>query len=342
MKLDPKDFTWFSTYLLAKEAESRGIKVTNPLDGLPMPQAKHHYLLLEYKGHVEVIQGQRLRTLSAPTNLICANKETTKFFFKRAGLSVAKGEVVRVQDFEKVEQAAERVGYPLVAKPIAGTHGRDVFLDITDNTRLKKIFKQMNKKSRITFLLERHCKGTEYRFFATKDRCLAVALRVPANVIGDGVHTIEQLIKEKNKDPRRGDGHTKALLKIRIDKRMKTYLKSQKLSTRTVPEEGQQVFLRRQSNLSQGGDSIDMTSEMHKDYKKLAVQAIRAIPGLPYAGVDMLVSNYKKPATKRNYTLIELNASPMFSMHHFPYEGKHREVASVLIDSIFPETKKRR
>lgn len=342
MTLRPEEFTYFSTYLLAKEAESRGIKITNPLDGLPLKQAKHHFLLLEYKGHTEVIQGQRLSTMSAPANLLCRNKETTKFFLKRAGLSVPKGEVVKVADMNEVCTAAARVGYPLVAKPLAGTHGTDVFLNITDDDRLKKIFKQMNKKSRITFLLERHCVGTEYRFFATKDRCLAVTLRVPANVIGNGTQTIEQLIREKNKDPRRGDGHTKALLKIRIDKQVKAYLKIQKLSLRTVPKEGEQVFLRRQSNLSQGGDSIDMTKEMHKDYKKLAVQAIRAIPGLPYAGVDMLVRDYKKPSTTKNYTLIEMNASPMLSMHHFPYEGKARNVAKVLIDSIFPETKKAR
>lgn len=343
MVLHLEEFAWFSSYLLAKEAESRGIKVTNPLKGAPLREARSHFLLLDYKGHKELVQGQRLGNMSAPASKVCDNKEATKFFLKQAGLSVPRGAVVRLDDIQTLKKNVQYIGYPLVVKPVDGAHGKNVFLKIDSFNSLLGVLKKFQKSvTNNAVLLEHYCTGSEYRFLATTKRCLAVTLRVPANIVGDGIHSIAELIHKKNQDPRRGEGDFNVLSQIKIDPEMKIYLRRQGFSLGYKPQAEEQIFLRQQSNISQGGDSIDVTDEVREEYKRLAVRAVCAIPGLPYAGVDMLVHDYKKLPTKKNYTILELNGSPGFSMHHVPFKGKGRDIARTLIDSIFPETKKKR
>ena len=143
----------------------------------------------------------------------------------------------------------------------------------------------------------------------------------------------------KNKDPRRGSGHSKSLVKIKVDDIVKELLKKQNKNLSSIPEKDEIVYLRPNSNISTGGDSYDVTSLVNPKVKKLAVKIIRSIPGLAYAGIDYLTKDITAEPTKRNYIIIEVNDSPMISMHHVPYIGKQRNVAGEIIDMIFPETK---
>ena len=107
---------------------------------------------------------------------------------------------------------------------------------------------------------------------------------------------------------------------------------------RVVEEE--KIYLRNESSVSTGGDSIDVTDLVHPDLKKIAIKAVRAIPGLAYAGVDLMTNkDISKKPTKNSYIVLEINSSPGIDIHHFPFKGKSRDVAKGIIDILFPETK---
>jgi len=159
----------------------------------------------------------------------------------------------------------------------------------------------------------------------------AVAYRMPANVIGDGVKTIEELINAKNIG--RGEDYTHPLLKIKVDYEVERHLTEQKLKLQSIPKKDELIFLRKNSNLSTGGDSIDLTEEMPDFYKKIAEKAAKAA-GLKIAGIDIIIKDIQKTPNNKNYIIVELNAPAMLSMHNFPYAGKNRNVAKFVLDSI--------
>lgn len=331
-----EQFNYFSTYLIGKEAEKRGVKAKRFFaNGI---LSKTSAMLLKYKNHEEVIIGQRTSKTDCIAFWIQHNKALAKFFFKKAGIQVTPGEVFHYKETDKILEYADKIGYPVVIKPLAGIQGKKVFLGINSREEVKNILQEFIQGNFKKVLIEKEFKGKEYRIFATKDKYVAAIARIPANVTGDGTHTIEELVEIKNKDPRRGEGHQKSLVKIKIDKTAQDFLKQQNKGLSYVPQEGEQVFLRANSNLSTGGDSIDVTDAIHPEVKKLAVKIIRSIPGLAYAGIDYLTTDITKKPNKNNYIVIEVNDSPMISMHHIPYEGKTRDVAKEIVDMIFPET----
>jgi cyanophycin synthetase len=192
-------------------------------------------------------------------------------------------------------------------------------------------------------MVEKQINAPEYRFFSTPKKTLAVAWRQPAHVIGDGVHSIRQLISKKNKeegrvkkDEAQRDTFRYAIV---IDKALRNYIALQGKKLVDIPKKDELVWLRGNSNLSTGGDAVDMTKVMHPSYKKIAQNAVKAFHKAPYAGVDILIQDYTKPATKNKYHIIEINDSPGVGVHFTPTLHRIDAIAIEMIDQIFPETK---
>lgn len=334
--IKPDQFAQFSSYLLAQEAERRGIKVKKIFVSGPL--AKSSLLELKYKNHREIIIGQRTSKTDCIAYWIQKNKELAKYFFVQSGINVCPGQMFDYTKTLDILKYCHKIGYPVVIKPLNGIQGKLVFVGLDSDAKVKEALDQFAKSRYKTVLVEKMFIGKEYRLLATRDKFVAAVNRVPANVIGDGQHTIFELIKIKNRDPRRGLGHEKSLVKIKIDDTVRQYLQKQNKSLQYVPKAGEQVFLRANSNISTGGDSYDVTDVIHPEVKKLAVKIIRAIPGLAYAGIDYLTTDITAAPNKKNYVVIEVNDSPMISIHHYPYSGKPRNAAAAIIDQLYPET----
>ncbi len=325
-----------SSVLLADEALKRNISVKH----LNPYRDDEAFLELNYKNHGEFIIGQRTSSTSFPAYWILENKDLTRYFLKKNGISIAKGMVFNRSNFRKALGYCEKIGFPVVAKPIIGAHGELVFMGIKNRKELdeatKKILIEYN-----CVLIEKMFFGKEYRIVATRNKFLAATKRDPANIVGDGVRNIKELIEIKNSDPCRGDTYQDILVKIKIDKTAEKMLSVQKLSLDDILPKGKVVYLRNNSNISTGGDSVDVTDLIHSDLKKIAVKIIRAIPELPYGGIDLMSNqDISKKPTKKSYTILEVNSSPGISLQHYPFEGKPRNVAGEIIDMLFPETKK--
>ena len=225
-------------------------------------------------------------------------------------------------------------------KPFDGAHGDMVFIGLRNKKDCNEAIKKITKENDY-ILVEKEFKGKEFRFITTTKKVLAVTYREPANIVGDGVHNVRELVKIKNKDSKRGEKNEKPLTKIKIDNITKQNLTEQKIELDYIPNKGEKVYLRKESNISTGGDSIDVTDQVHPELKKIAVRSVRAIPGLAYAGVDLMSNkDVSKKPTKNSYIIVELNSSPGIYPQHFPYKGKPRNVAKGIIDILFPETKK--
>jgi cyanophycin synthetase len=282
---------------------------------------------------------QRVRaTMTSKTSSlavdIAGDKDMTRRLLAAAGLPVPRGEMVRTDD--EAVNAAKRVGFPVVIKPIDGNHGRGVALDLRSERDVRQGFKRALKESRGGLVVvESFVTGNDYRVLVVGGKMVAVAERVPAHVIGDGKHTVAELAQITNEDPRRGIGHEKVLTKIKVDEAAVALVKKQGFAMDDVPPEETFVKLVSTGNMSTGGISIDRTWEAHEENVEIAEEAARVV-GLDVAGIDFLAPDITKPVRETGGAIVEVNAAPGFRMHTHPTEGEPQYVAKDVVDLLFP------
>ncbi len=316
-----------STQLLIHEARRRGVavEIVDPED---------NFLRLERGGRVEYVK-QATRT-SADTYisaLIMENKEVTKRVLRDAGLPVPGGSAVgSLSEAAAAWPAFE--GRSVVIKPRSTNFGQAV--TILHRARWEPDGREAVERAFAedgVVLLEEFVSGPEYRFLVIGGEAIAVLHRIAANVTGDGVHTIRDLVEEKNRDPRRGAGYVKPLEKLRLDGVELAHLAAQGLSPDAVPAAGQTVYLRENSNISTGGDSLDLTDEVHAGYKEAAVRAAAAV-GARICGADVIIPDIHAEPVPGSFSIIELNFNPALHIHAFPYKGANRRPEAHVLDLL--------
>lgn len=274
---------------------------------------------------------------------LCRDKVAGRAFLRRAGVSTSKGcDISKKDERSYWDEVFNGLQKPLVVKPATGQQGQSIFMGIETldqyHSAVEQCFefeKSNGEKARI--LVEETFIGTEYRVLATRDRVVGIINRQPANVVGDGHSTIQQLIDQKNADPRRSDDPNDALIKIKVDAHVQEHLTSQNMTVETIPTDGQHVFLRRNSNISTGGDSIDVTDVAHPSVHEICVKVMNAFPDLYIAGIDFMTKDITQPQTADSYIIIEVNSSPGIIIHEMPYSGQARPAAKEFIYILFPE-----
>jgi cyanophycin synthetase len=271
---------------------------------------------------------------------ISCDKEDTHNLLNDLGLPVPQQMMVYSE--RQAVRAAQRIGHPVVLKPLNANHGRGVSINLTTDDEVVTAFgeAQQHGTSRAV-LVESFLTGYDHRMLVVNNELVAVAKRVPGHVIGDGIHTIEQLIDTVNQDPRRGVGHEKVLTRLELDTQAKRLLDEAGYTQDHILDKDQAFYLRSTANLSTGGTAIDVTDIVHPDNRDMAVRAIRAI-GLDIGGVDFLTDDISKSYKEIGGGICECNAAPGFRMHVAPSEGKSRDVAGKVMDMLFPTGSKAR
>jgi len=265
---------------------------------------------------------------------IAGNKELTLSLLSAAGLPVPRSESVRVVD--DAVRVAARVGYPVVVKPLDGNHGRGVCLDLQDAADVRKAFEVALGESRGgQVIVESHITGRDYRCLVIDGKIAAIAERVPAHVIGDGKHSITELVAITNADPRRGVGHEKVLTRIKVDDSAVDLVVEQGYRMDDVPDVGTMVKLTLTGNMSTGGISIDRTFEAHPENVEIAEEAARVV-GLDIAGIDFIAPDITLPVRETGGGICEVNAAPGFRMHTHPTIGDPQFIAKSVVDMLFP------
>lgn len=319
-----------STQLLLKAAIKRGIRFDI------MDRAENFIKLQKGKQTEYVKQATKTSLDSYSTVLIMENKIVTKKVLQASGIRVPNGEAYANID-EAMSSYVNYLGRSIVIKPKSTNFGLGITIFTGEFTEedYRKAFEMAFEYDR-TVLIEEFMTGKEYRFLVLGDEVVGILHRVPANVIGDGVHTIDQLIQEKNKDPLRGQGYKTPLEQIRLGDAETLFLRGQGKTPDYIPTRGEIVYLRENSNISTGGDSIDYTDDIPDSYKQLALRSARAA-GATICGVDMMIDDYRNEANPDNYSIIEINFNPAIHIHCYPYKGKNRKAADKVLDLLFKQ-----
>jgi cyanophycin synthetase len=315
-----------STQALVEAADARGI---------PWLRLNRHSLV--QFGHGRYQQRIQATVTGATRHIaveIASDKEETRNLLAGLGLPVPRQ--LLVYSPEAAVEAAEEIGYPVVVKPLNANHGRGVSIRLTDAEHVAAAFDRASVHGTSRgILVESFVSGFDHRMLVVDGKLVAVAKRVPGHVVGDGVHTVAELVEIVNRDTRRGVGHEKVLTRIELDGQAERLLAEAGLAPESVLPEGEVCYLRATANLSTGGTSIDLTDAVHPDNRDMAVRAVRAV-GLDVGGVDFLTDDVARSWKEVGGAIVEVNAAPGFRMHVAPSEGSPRDVAGPVIDMLFP------
>jgi len=313
-----------STGSIVEEAASRGI---------PWIRLNQYSLCqLGYGANQKRIQATVTSETSSIGVELAGDKEDTKYLLEKAEVEVPRGDIISRES--SIKEACDYVGFPLVIKPIDGNHGRGITVDINNYEDAKEAFKAAKEvSSRV--IVEKFITGDDYRLLVINYKFVAAAKRTPAHVIGDGKSTIEELVAEVNKDPRRGYGHEKVLTAITINDLTKTIIKDAGYTLDSVLSEGEQLILKDTANLSTGGTAEDVTDIVHPANVSMA-ERIAKIIDLDICGIDVMTSDISSPLSETGGAVLEVNAGPGFRMHLAPTSGLPRNVAAPVVDKLFP------
>ncbi|HYO78971.1 MAG TPA: cyanophycin synthetase [Thermoanaerobaculia bacterium] len=313
-----------STRAIVDAAVKRGIPFLR-LDDLNLVQ-------LGYGANSKKIQATIASTTRFLGVEIAGNKDKTKAILGFHGIPVPGGDVTR--DVEEGLRIATRLGWPVVVKPLDASQGRGIATNINNEEEFRLAFEDA-KRYRASIVVERYLPGRDFRLLVINHKFVAAAERVPAHVIGDGEHTIAQLVEIANQDPRRGQGHEKVLTRINIDGATNRLLHLRGMTADSVPAAGEFIPLKTTANLSTGGTSIDVTDRVHPANIEMA-ERIACLVDLDIAGIDVVAPDLETPVRENGGGIVEVNAAPGFRMHTAPTEGKPRPVGEAVVDMLFP------
>lgn len=307
---------WLSTtQLLYREARRRGW-TTRRLDERVVGFFAGERLVTTTVGLSTAVVG-------ANAEAIARSKIATKNIFTTAGLPVPRGHAFEPGESDLGWEFAETLDGPVVVKPTDGSKGNGVSTGITTREQFESAWSSAIPKHGGSVLVEEEVGGLDTRAFVIAQEVVGAVTRIPPFVVGDSKHSVVELVDFSLKTRSKN-----AYLKkfgIRIDPRI---LRQQGVDHRSVLEEGRIVFLNGTNNVSQGGYSIDTTDLLDDDFKRLAVEAVQAVPNLNIAGVDLISRNFDRSSA----FLIELNADAAIWLHHYPSFGKSRPVAARILD----------
>ena len=297
------------------------------------------FLKLWHGSHIEYVKNGNMTSKdNYVIPLAMANKVVTKKILREHGYPVPAGAEFDNKD-EALRYYTQIKNKAIVVKPKSTNFGLGISIFETAASQ-----KDYEKALDIAFLedssvlVEEFVSGTEYRFFVLDGKCEAVLLRVAANVVGDGHHTIRQLVEQKNQNPLRGRDHRSPLEIIDLGDIELLMLQQEGYKPEDVLPKGVKVNLRGNSNISTGGDSIDVTETMDSSYKQLAADMATAM-GAWACGVDLIIPDTQLTASKEqpNCTCIELNFNPSMYMHTYCYQGPGQIITGKILAKLFPE-----
>ncbi len=276
-------------------------------------------------------QGRMIEaTIGANTSCIstdiASDKMLTKELLIQQNIPVADG--AKIYNAISLLKEGERIGYPLVIKPRFGSKGNGVALNLKSDKELIKAYNYL-KDIHNELMIERYIEGNDYRVCVVNYNVVAVSLRIPPFIIGDGKNNIKNLIRMLNSDSKRGYDHEKPLTKIKIDESLLKFLEKQNMNLLTIPEKGEKIKLRENANLSTGGIAIDCTDKISEENKKICIRAAQTI-GLDICGIDIKTTDIEK-SLHENGVIMEINAAPGIRMHHYPTEGRVRDVGEAIL-----------
>ncbi|UPT71275.1 MAG: cyanophycin synthetase [Flavobacterium sp. JAD_PAG50586_2] len=314
-----------STKSIVDEAQRRGIPW--------MRLGKNSKIQLGYGAAQKQFQATITGNTSEMAVRTAGNKHATKKLLSEHFIPVADGDICATE--EGLNEITEKIGFPIVIKPLNGNQGKGATIDIPDFESALMAFEYAKKFGEYV-IVERCISGSDYRLLVINGKFVAAAKRIPAMITGDGINSIDNLIHKVNAEPNRGNGHQSSLTKIVFDQDTFTQLDKYGYTIASIPAKGEIIYLKSTANLSTGGTAMDTTDEIHPENKFLA-ERIAKIIGLDVCGIDIMATSINEPLAQNGGVVLEVNAAPGFRMHLDPSVGKPRNVAAAVVDMLYPK-----
>lgn len=316
-----------STAAIVRAARKRSIPVLRLTPTSSLVQ-------LGYGVYQRRIQASETSYTSAIAVEMCQEKTLTNGMLSRVGVPVPEGRAVSSED--EAWETAQDIGLPVVVKPEDGNQGKGVSVNLNNEEEVRAAYRLAREIRSGKVLVEGFIEGEDHRLLVVNGKLIAAARREPAHVIGDGTKTVRELVEIVNQDPRRREGHSSALTRIKLDDAALLVLQQQSMNFDSVPEAGQRVVLRKNSNLSTGGTAIDVTDIVHPKNARVAELAAQIL-ALDVAGIDVVCKDISRPLEEQHGAIVEVNAAPGLRMHIHPAEGTPRDVGKPIVDMLYPE-----
>lgn len=264
------------------------------------------------------------------------DKYVTKQILAKAGVPVPLGKGFPAEATnEEIIEYGKNLGFPLVVKPVDGSLGWGVVTNIRDEQELAESLEYVRGDLNYeAVIVEQYIVGPEYRLYVIEDQVVAAYNRIPANIVGNGKDTIEELIRLKNQLRRKNARLSDCL--IEIDVEILNFINEAGYTLDSVLPKGKKLYIREKSNVSIGGDPIDVTDELSDEIKEIGIRALKAMPGFAHGGVDIIINEGN--VTREPAVVLELNATAQIGGILFPIEGESRDIPKAIIDYYFPET----
>lgn len=305
--------------------------------GLPVERVDDATLLVTIAGRTLPFVGLNGPDSSFVGKWLCDYKHAQRAIATSQGLPTAQSAVFPSSKPKSAMRFAQNIGWPVVVKPNQLSRGRGVTVGVANENRFAEAWRRAldafssgSDRSR-RVLVEKQVMDEDFRFFVVDDRVVSATHKVRANVVGDGRSTVAELISQKNVT--RKDNPYLRDYPIPDDPDILDALTSDGRTLSEVPARDERVTLRGVSDLRAGGDSVDVTDEVDPYYSEIAVTAVHGMPGLAYAGVDIIASDITKApdGDASRYVVSDVEFSPA-PMAHFPVIGAPRDVAGAIIE----------
>jgi len=261
---------------------------------------------------------------------LALHKDLTYKILESVNLPVPQNyKIEKISQLKKID-----LSYPVVVKPTDQAKGKGVLIGIKDREELKKSVKRLLKKYS-SLIVEEYIPGNDYRLLILDKKLLGAIKRTPPKIKADGKRTIRELIRKENKKrydrPIAFKPYSKTL---EIDLEVKRCLREQGYSLNSIPKKDEKIIVRRNTNFSSGGETLDVTKKVHPENIKIAKKAIKSL-GLKFGGVDFVAEKISEPISRNNGRIVEINGIPGIWIHHFPNHGQRRNIAKKIIDYLF-------
>ncbi|MFC4638421.1 cyanophycin synthetase [Deinococcus hohokamensis] len=259
------------------------------------------------------------------------DRHRTRSLLEAAGVPTPEGRQVRNE--QEALRAAAQLEWPVVTKPLDGNHGRGVSLGLTEDEQVRRGFEEARQHSR-DVVVEQHFQGNDHRVLVIDGEVVAVAERVPAHVVGDGVRSIEALVEEVNLDPRRGEDPTSLIAPLVLDEAAVAHLARRGRTPASVPQAGERVTLQETARFATGATATDRTADLHPENASVARTAALAL-GLDVAGVDLVAPDLARSVRQTGGGVVGVRSAPDLRWH-LQAGTEARDVAGAVLDSLYP------
>lgn len=319
------------TFLLRRALLQRGVQIDIP----KVAQAERSIAAwsARYGDRIIVFRGSMPAHSTFKAHKTVKNKAKAKEILDRAGVRVPQGIVVDANDNQMALDWFQNLSTKkAVLKPINGSLGNGIVTGISNEDSLLMALKNT---TRDRVILEEHIEGEDHRFLVVGGEVRAVMRRDRAYVRGNGIDTVETLVRMKNEERAKvpfNQNHP-----LVLDEAALKLLAEQGLGKNSVLTEGESARLRSVSNIGAGGDSVDVTDEVHSGFLRMAERAAGAIGNLDCCGVDFLIEEVSKAPESQDWSIMEINANADIPIHHWPSQGISRDVAADVARYYFPE-----